>query len=316
MRKSIIRVAVGSVATLTLGLSPNIGPAPGGIPDHKIQRYSFTTIDDSADPTFNQVLGINNGGSLVGYYGSGASGHPNRGFKVVYPYGPMQFSNENYPGAAQTQVVGINLQGNTAGFWADNAGNNFGFVKTHSTYATYKNPNTTGTVNQLLAINHYDVAVGFYTDSSGVSHGYTVDTKTKRYTDVVPPDSSNVTAAGINNLNDVVGYYTATGGAVVGFVLSSGNYTSFTFPGATATTPFGINDHGTIVGSYLDKAGASHGFIVHNLLTPEPQFRTLDDPKGVGTTVINGLNGRDEVCGFYVDANMNTNGFYAIRYNG
>jgi len=329
MRISTTRVTAGAIAAFALALSGLAAVSattvrsahPSGAPvsatsDHKIQRYAFTTVDDPADPTFNQVLGVNNEGALVGYYGSGMAGHPNRGYKVVYPYGPMQFADENYPGAAQTQVVGINLQGNTAGFWVDKSGNNFGFVKTHNSFATYKNPKTTGTVNQLLAINQYDVAVGFYTDSSGQSHGYTVDTKTKQYADVIPPNSSNVTAAGINNNGDVVGFYTAVGGAVVGFVRSNGTYTSFSYPGATATTPFGINDHGTIVGSYVDKAGASHGFIIHGLLTMQPQYRTLDDPKGVGTTVINGINGRDEVCGFYVDANMNTNGFVAIRYNG
>ncbi|HWG24343.1 hypothetical protein, partial [Actinospica sp.] len=36
--------------------------------------YSFTTVDDPADPTFNQLLGINQNGIIAGYFGSGAAG--------------------------------------------------------------------------------------------------------------------------------------------------------------------------------------------------------------------------------------------------
>jgi len=44
----------------------------------------FRTIDDSLDPTFNQLLGINDKGRIVGYYGSGAdAAHPNLGFRVL-----------------------------------------------------------------------------------------------------------------------------------------------------------------------------------------------------------------------------------------
>ena len=296
MRTPTSRFAAGTAIAFALTLSGFIasdaavrGPQPRaafatGAVAPVVQPYTFMTLDDPADPTFNQLLGVNNEGVVVGYYGSGAAGHPNRGYRLEPPY--TKYQNENYPGAVQTQVVGINLNGNTAGFWVDGSGNNFGFVQSRGAYRTYKNPKTTGTVNQLLALNRAGVAVGFYTDASGVNHGYTVDSVTNKYVDVTPPNATNVTAAGINNNDDVVGYYTATGGAVVGFVRSAGTFHTFTFPKATATTPFGINDSGTIVGSYLDAAGASHGFIIHGLLTPQARFRTLDVPKGIGTSVI------------------------------
>ena len=43
--------------------------------------YSFRTVDDAADPTFNQLLGINDDGVIAGYFGAGAQGHPNPGFR-------------------------------------------------------------------------------------------------------------------------------------------------------------------------------------------------------------------------------------------
>ena len=33
--------------------------------------YTFKTLDDHADPTFNQLLGINDHGKIAGYFGSG-----------------------------------------------------------------------------------------------------------------------------------------------------------------------------------------------------------------------------------------------------
>jgi len=49
--------------------------------------YSFRTVDNAADLTFNQLLGVNNEGVIAGYFGSGAQGHPNMGYQLT-PGGP------------------------------------------------------------------------------------------------------------------------------------------------------------------------------------------------------------------------------------
>ena len=83
-------------------------------------------------PTFNQLLGINNRGQIAGYFGSGAAGHPNKGY--VLNLGPSSsFTNENFPGGIQTQVIGINDTGVSVGFWStqntkSQTNNNFGFT--------------------------------------------------------------------------------------------------------------------------------------------------------------------------------------------
>ena len=41
-------------------------------------------------------------------------------------------------------------------------------------------------------------------------------------------------------------------------------------------------------------------------------FATVDDPNGLGTTTINGVNDFGGLVGFYVDGNGNTDGFTAI----
>jgi hypothetical protein len=48
--------------------------------------YQFVTIGSHKDRTFNQILGINDNGRIAAYFGSGAAGHPNRGYTIAAPY--------------------------------------------------------------------------------------------------------------------------------------------------------------------------------------------------------------------------------------
>jgi hypothetical protein len=50
-----------------------------------------------------------------------------------------------------------------------------------------------------------------------------------------------------------------------------------------------------------------HGFT----WTARGGFRTVDDPNGIGTTTINGVNNAGDLVGFYVDGAGNTDGMLA-----
>jgi hypothetical protein len=274
------------------------------------RRFRFRTLNNNADPTFNQLLGINNSGVISGYFGSGAPGHPNKGYTLAPPYGQGNYTNENFPGSVQTQVVAIDNLGNTAGFWVAGSGKNFGFVEWNGVFTSYKNPHTgMGTVNQLLGLNDIGIAVGFYTDAGGLNHAYQVNQATGKFKAINPPGGNNSTAAGINNAGDVTGFLTA-GGQVVGFLKTGKKFSEFLYPGSTATTPFGINNSDQIVGSYVDTAGATHGFLLSHPLRGA-QWETVDDPNGIGTTILNGLNDKEQLVGFYVDGAGNTDGMLA-----
>jgi|SRR6516165_1209505 hypothetical protein len=81
--------ALGAIATVAL--------ASTAIPAHAVPiNYSFQDIINTNDPTFNQELGINSAGKIAGYFGSGAAGHPNKGYTVVPPYGQANFTSENF----------------------------------------------------------------------------------------------------------------------------------------------------------------------------------------------------------------------------
>ena len=88
--------------------------------------YAFTSIASPSDPTFTQLLGINKSGTIAGYFGSGAdAAHPNKGFVLNLP---NQFTSENFPNSAQTQVIGIDDRGDTDGFYIDAMGTTHGFT--------------------------------------------------------------------------------------------------------------------------------------------------------------------------------------------
>ena len=282
--------------------------------------YSFTTLDNPADLTFNQLLGFNNHGIIAGYLGSGAAGHPNKGYVLVRTRGGFKIMNENFPGSTQTQVTGLNDVGVTVGFWSDmnNANqqnDNFGFYWLKGRFHNVRFPtpdNATPPVNQLLGVNNQDVAVGFYNDAKGNSHGYTFGIRGGWFHRVTINGASSVTAAAINNRNDVAGFLTNAKGTTDAFLRTAGGRTwTLAYPGASATQALGVNDFREVVGVYTIGTGdnaATHGFT----WTPGRGFKTVDDPQGVGATTVNGVNDSGDIVGFYTDGAGNTDGFAAV----
>ena len=305
-----------ALGAAVVGLAAAASPALASGATHTSQSssFSFATHGDNADVTFNQLLGINDQGQIAGYFGSGADvNHPNKGYVVNPPYYQHNFTNENFPGSAQTQVIGINNSGTTVGFYADPAGDNFGFVLKGGIWTAVIDPQTPATspqVNQLLGVNNSGIAVGFYTDGHGNNHGYEFNFHNNTFQNLNLPGASSLTATGINNNGDVTGFFVNHSGATQSFLLTGrGHLVTFNAPGSTNTMALGINNSDEIVGSYATGSGdtaMTHGFVWQN-----GHLRTVDDPHGLGTTTINGVNDNGTLVGFYVDGGGNTDGFVA-----
>ena len=266
---------------------------------------TFQSIFDPADPTFNQLLGINNSGLIAGYFGSGAAGHPNQG----YTYSGGVFTPTNFPGSLQTQVTGLNNNGTLVGFWAptnSGAGDaNYGFYEQGGVFHTVVNPITPSPpeVNQLLGVNDSNVAVGFYNNSGGNAYGYTYNIGSNTFTPVVETlaNVASLTAAGINNAGNIVGFYTLNGQTTSdGFLDVGGTFTTLDAPGATSTMLLGINNKGLIVGTDTD-ANGQHG-VIYNEMT---ESWTVLDAFGTNAnlTTFNGLNDLGQIVGFYTTDN-------------
>jgi hypothetical protein len=305
IRRSVAALAAAAAAgggALALIPSAHAATASAAAP-----KYVFQTLDNQADPTFNQLLGINSHGVIAGYFGSGtpATTHPNKGYLLAPPYTQANYTNENFPGSAQTQVTGIDNKGNTSGFWVSKVGTNRGFVEWNGVFQSFTNPHTPmmkGAVNQLLGINDHGVAVGFYNDAQGHSHAYEVNQATGVFTAIKIPGDVSTQATGINNLGDIVGFGTDASKVTSSWLLHDGHLTTYQDPNGSNTTALGINDHDEIVGSYIDGGGFMHGFTLKSPLGPVSHWQTINDPNGVGSTVVNGVNDAGDLVGFYGNA--------------
>ena len=279
--------------------------------------YAFKTVDDTADPAFNQLLGINNEGVIAGYFGSGAAGHPNKGYTVHQ--NAASFVEENFSGSVQTQVTGLNNRGVTVGFFSHtNKGqgeDNVGWYsldgRRFHQVVFPASSNASPAVDQLLGVNDSGIAVGFHTDAAGNNHGFRYDIGRRSFHEVVVAGSTSTTAAAIDARGDVAGFYTGANGNESGFLLGAGGkLTPLNFPGATMTQALGVNDRGEVVGLYQTGTGntaQTHGFT----WTAKQAYLTVDDPDGAGGTTVNGVNDAGDLVGFHVDAQGNTHGMVA-----
>ena len=282
-------------------------------------RYQVLTLNDDRDLTFNQLLGIDNTGKIVGYFGSGDAGHPNKGYALSAPYSQGDFGSENFPGSAQTQITAIDDAGVSVGFFspqndsnaADNS--NFGFWRAGGRYHEVNFPakkNSKPPVNQLLGVNDTGTAVGFYNDSAGNAHGYAYNIRSRRFKVITVQGATSVTAAAINNNGTAAGFFTGASGTVDAFLqLHGGRTRTIAVPGASMTQAFGVNDKDEIVGAYT--TGTADNAVTHGFTWRGGKFTTVTYPASSGTTV-NGVNDKGDIVGFYTDAKGSTDGFVGL----
>ena len=317
--------ALGTLLSLTLAnatqAAVTVRPAAFtrslvGVAAKPASALSFTRIDNPGDPTFNQLLGINNDGVISGYFGSGVKGHPNKGYTIAPPYNT--FVSDNLPTSTQTQATGIIEGGTTSGFWSPtDVGNgkdaNFGFIRTVSNgvtlYLSVNDPlaNSSPSINQVLGVNASLNAVGFYNDANGNPHGFVYSVKTGNFTALNIPNAVSDAVTGINNNNVVSGFFTDTKGHTKGFVesLVNGKNVHYLVPGSTFTQFLGVNSAGIAVGFYNGADNFPHG-IVYNSSTGA--LTIVNDPNGAQGTTLNGINDKGQAVGFYTDVTGKTHG--------
>jgi hypothetical protein len=268
-------------------------------------RYRFRTLDNPVDRTYNNLTGINDAGVISGYYGSGASGHPSQGYTLAPPYKTSNYTSENYPRSAQTQVAAIDNLGNTVGDFVDKHGRSWGFVKWNGAFKRYKQ-------HPLYGLNNGGNTVvnpgGNYNNTI-----YTLNQATRKRTLVYEFSQGSAWGDGLNDAGDVVGsgYELGRfGWAIIGGVLYGVAYGRVGY-GYCPSAANGINNNDEIVGWYScgREYIPQHGFVLTNLLT-HPKYEMVDNPNGTQTT-INGVNDRGELVGTYVDGAGSTHGFLA-----
>jgi probable HAF family extracellular repeat protein len=263
--------------------------------------YTFV-IANYPNDTFTQLLGINNSLRIAGYHNV----NQNSGFTLRLP---LAFTTENYPNSMMTQVIGINNGNITDGFYVDNNGITHGFYDLGGVFTTVDYPGSA--FNQLLGQNDMGQAAGYYSLSQNNStpdfpyiygeFGGVFEVIT------IPGAVGGAQATGVNNSQQVCGFYIDVNGVNHGFLLNFGLFLTLDYPGSTFTQALGLNNKGQVVGDYIDADGATHGFV----WTSAGGFQSIDNPNGIGTTVVNGINDQGVLVGFYGTSPINS-GFVAF----
>lgn len=263
--------------------------------------YNFDNVQYSQNgtvDTFTQFLGINNANIVAGYHGANV----NKGF--TYNPETKVFLNENFPGSAQTQVTAINNVGKSVGFYINSANETFAFEFVNGKYASVGFPSTP--FNQFLGQNDVAQSAGYYStkaDGSGPDHPYIYDEAGQTWEAILLPSSVQAQATGMNNSGNVCGFTVDSKNVNHGWLLVTGSLTILNFPGSSGTQALGCNNSGQVVGTYNDAAGNSHGFVYY---VTTKKWQSIDDPDGVGTTVVNGINDNGVLVGFYGTSPINT----------
>jgi hypothetical protein len=268
-----------TTAATVIGLAPVAFAQVSGA--QAADPQTFFVLNNPNDPMFNQLLGINNGNVIVGYYGDGMAIH-NNGYVLVPAnhYSIDNFTNVpnctappstpsppppmNSPCPPQTQAIGINdatgLAGKTpfpdiVGFYQDINGAQHGFVDSVGVQSTIDDPmglrGITTPLQNLLGINNALTAAGFWTDNNNHEHGFVVEINTQTPTSskfVELPSTGALAgavatqASDITNNNLVCGFFTAADGNNHAFEAFF-NPTTGTFP----TPPAEIVPHGLVL---------------------------------------------------------------------
>lgn len=259
-----------------------------------VQNVQFPT-----DPTFTQLLGINNGGIIVGFHGAATA----QGFTLTLP---NTFTGQNFPGSVQSMVTGINNVGSTVGIYMDAGGTTHGYTEIGGVFATVDQPGTV--FNQGLGINASNTTVGYFAlDKAAGQMGQSAYSQSGAvFTSInalLPVTNQNSQAVGINNAGNIVGFYQPTATTSIGFLDKGGVVSTIDPFSSTFTQALGINSLGDVVGFYVDGAGVQHGY-----LETAGVFTSFDPPGSVSTT-INGLNDKGQIVGFFTDNTDKVIGF-------
>jgi hypothetical protein len=177
--------------------------------------------------------------------------------------------------------------------------------------------------NQLLGINDNKIIVGYFGDGTAVvNNGYVLVPNTHYSVENfagTPPSGLTVTqtqAIGINNKDVpvIVGFWQDQNGVQYGWKDVRGVFTTILDPHGVAgqnQNLLSVNDSDYASGFWLDANTPpnEHGFVVD---LKSQKFIEIP-PKlfnGAVGTQASGINNKNEVCGFWVDAKGNDHGFF------
>ena len=158
---------------------------------------TLTQLDyPGAADTF--AYGINNQGTVVGFYDTDPNSADTHGF--IWSSGV--FTPFDVPGAIVTIILTVNDRGDMGGVWWNDTELHM-FLVSNGHISSFDVPVAWVTVDEIRGMNDQGQLVGFYEDSNGVDHGYVWTGKT--FTTIDYPGAASTFVEGINSAGQIVG---------------------------------------------------------------------------------------------------------------
>jgi hypothetical protein len=195
---------------------------------------------------------------------------------------------------------GINEAGEVTGIAYARSGQTTGFITVDGKSSKLLPPHQKQSVP--IALNTKGDIVIDYHGSDSAYNSYLF--KKGKFSNIAVPGASTTTAALITT-NDMIGGSFTSSGVTSGFLLSHGDYTTYSPAGATSSTVSGVGPSGQVYGTFVDAAGTTHGFvnvsgIYHQIDAPNSKF-----------TEIFGAGKSGSIYGLYQSENGGAYGYIA-----
>jgi hypothetical protein len=252
-----------------------------------------------SDDAFCAGLGATGGTTLTGIsrdpavtytVGNCSSALPYFGY--IYNQTANTTTAVQYPGAQETQVNGVSLNGKIVGQWNVNQGWH-GFYATGGTYVSFDVPSASSTYPQ--GISSQNTIFGDYADdASGIMHGFLLNTAGS-YTTITYPGATSTIITGLNGQNLASGIY-VTGNADHAFVWQNGTFSEPPLPQHVYADANAVNESGDVAGDFTTNS-ASEGFVWQPASNTLITFKGAKTSTGLNVTAVN--NTHAQVAGEY-----------------
>ena len=195
------------------------------------------------------------------------------------------------------QLLGLNDNGQAAGFYNDSKGNSHAYIWNRVTrvFTPINPPGATSAT--ATAINDHGAVAGFFSEANGNIVSFVKQGPT--WTTLSVPGSSTTELFGLNDEGVAVGMYVGKHKQTYGFIYSGGTLKTISDPnGIGSTVVNGLNNAGAMVGFYTDSAGNTDGFVANDrpVGIPSRQYVTKTKlPQGPQFPFLSGLV-RMELC--------------------
>jgi hypothetical protein len=264
------------------------------------QKYKFKPVKDGTMMT--SMHDINAKGLAVG--GSFAALGDIRTCLILKGAKQSTLDDPKEVSAGNTECWGLNSSGTIVGDYVDASNTTTGYIYVNGVFTDIVPPKSTFTT--VYGVNDSNVAIGYYIDSKGGQYGFTFDGKTYRKLSV--KGASTTQGFGIDNAGDYTLIAVLSDGLEHSYLVSAGVSQELIFPNEAQVAAHHLNNKGQVSATVIDSNNGEHAGIYD---ATTAAYYVVDDPKGVGMTIGDGINDKLTLVGRYNTAKAISLGFIA-----